>query len=981
MMNKSRVKFTSAMLFKVIFASTSIISLAGCANMFDSPETAVVEPKKTLGELYFEPVPLNHDPLPDNGLENLRDAYTGLLNVLDDPETLKIVQYRLADLEILLAEQKQEVGSVVLEQGYFDLAIAQYQQILAQHPNQRDNAEVLYQLAKSYDLQGQSQQSLEVIEQLLNDYPHSMYAPELYFRKGEILFNRSDYLGAIAAYSKVLENGESNDYYMTSAYMLGWSYYKSEQYNFSLRAFTRLLDQKLPNSVIDSHMLRELRSEQQLESLAVGEKRLVNDSIRMMALMFSYQGAEQSLLSFYQEVGGRHYENLLYDRLGQQFLNEDRFRDGALVYRAFTDVHPEHNQAPFFAVKQIDAFILGDFPTLVLPAKQRFIGEYGIHGPYWSDWGQLLQDEVKPFLKAYLQELAQFEHSKAQLLSNANAAADSDTTQLSNVAENRQKSLQAYEQAANLYRQFIETFPRDDLTPEITFNLAESLFESQQYAAAIEAFEKYAYRYLKEPRAAEAGYAAILAFRELRAKLTDPLEQQRWQDEQLASQQQFVNRFARDPRADKVLYDSMQQQFDLARYLGAIESAEQLLAWKPEIEQIRRIAGMQVIAHSEFALEQYQRAENSYQLILTNIGQDDPRYADMLDRLAASIYKQAEANLAKQYVSLAIDDFLRVIEKAPLSKVRVTAQYDAASYLLEMAQWQQGIELLEDFRQRFPQHPLLVGIRDKLIFAYQQNQNWLLAAQELNQVWQQQPETETGREALFVAAQYFKKAGETQQALEAYRNYANTYTLPFDDATEARFEMSEFYLVAQDDSKRRFWLNKLIEADAQAGAGRTDRSRYLAAMSSMVFAEDALQTFQHIKLTLPLKSSLAKKRGALDTAMSLLNHTLDYKIAEFSTAANYKIAEIYAQLARDLIASERPKGLNALELEQYDILLEEQAYPFEEQAIEVHEANIKRSWQGVYDRWVSESFAALSALLPGRYNKVEKVAEVVDEIY
>ena len=59
----------------------------------------------------------------------------------------------------------------------------------------------------------------------------------------------------------------------------------------------------------------------------------------------------------------------------------------------------------------------------------------------------------------------------------------------------------------------------------------------------------------------------------------------------------------------------------------------------------------------------------------------------------------------------------------------------------------------------------------------------------------------------------------------------------------------------------------------------------------------------------------------------------------------------------------------------------EQAYPFEEKAIEIHEANSKRSHQGTYDDWVKQSFNALAKLLPARYNKAETRVEVSNEIY
>ena len=86
------------------------------------------------------------------------------------------------------------------------------------------------------------------------------------------------------------------------------------------------------------------------------------------------------------------------------------------------------------------------------------------------------------------------------------------------------------------------------------------------------------------------------------------------------------------------------------------------------------------------------------------------------------------------------------------------------------------------------------------------------------------------------------------------------------------------------------------------------------------------------------------------------------------------------QLSRDLMASDRPKGLNELELEQYEILLEEQAFPFEDNAIDIHEQNASRSWNGIYDKWVKESFASLKELLPGRYDKSEVIGGIVNAL-
>jgi tetratricopeptide (TPR) repeat protein len=88
------------------------------------------------------------------------------------------------------------------------------------------------------------------------------------------------------------------------------------------------------------------------------------------------------------------------------------------------------------------------------------------------------------------------------------------------------------------------------------------------------------------------------------------------------------------------------------------------------------------------------------------------------------------------------------------------------------------------------------------------------------------------------------------------------------------------------------------------------------------------------------------------------------------------MADLYRDLGRALLESERPRDLSAEELEQYDLLLEEQAFPFEEKAIGIHERNVRRAAEGVYDEWVRRSYADLAQLKPGRYARAERDAGV-----
>src|SRR5690606_24510049 len=109
----------------------------------------------------------------------------------------------------------------------------------------------------------------------------------------------------------------------------------------------------------------------------------------------------------------------------------------------------------------------------------------------------------------------------------------------------------------------------------------------------------------------------------------------------------------------------------------------------------------------------------------------------------------------------------------------------------------------------------------------------------------------------------------------------------------------------------------------------------------------------------------------MEKVLAIYGQALDYGVAEVTTAATYGMAELYRTMGADLLESERPKGLDEEALEQYEVLLEEQAFPFEEKAIELHEANAARVRDGVYDAWVQRSFDALAQLVPARYARTE----------
>jgi hypothetical protein len=197
---------------------------------------------------------------------------------------------------------------------------------------------------------------------------------------------------------------------------------------------------------------------------------------------------------------------------------------------------------------------------------------------------------------------------------------------------------------------------------------------------------------------------------------------------------------------------------------------------------------------------------------------------------------------------------------------------------------------------------------------------------------------------------------------------------------EARYRLARIARQDGNGARELAWMKELLQVDQGGGSARTDRTRYLAATAALTLAAPVYDEYHKVALVEPLKAQLKLKKAKLEEALKAYTLAADYGVADVATQSTYRIAELYHDFGRALLASQRPKGLSKDELEQYDVLLEEQAYPFEEKAIALHEVNAHHSTDGIYDEWVRKSYGALGELRPVRYGKTERSEVAIDAI-
>ncbi len=881
-----------------------------------------------------------------------RENYRRFLELADgdplQPEALR----RLADLELEATESAAADADAAAAAAGYDDAIGLYRELLATYPDYDRNDLVLYQLARACESSGRREEALAVLDELIAEWPETVHRYEAQFRRGEMLFVLRRYAAAESAYRSLAEAGPDTGFHQQALYKLGWSRFKLGRHEDSLEPFFALLDLRLPPGPADRDAM--------LEPLDGADRELVADTFRALSISFSYLQGAGSIDAYLDTRPTPHYAHVIYRNLGDLYLEKERYDDAADTYRAFVDRYPSHLRAPHLLMQVAGAYEAGGFPTLVLDAKEQFVDRYGMDRPWWDGREPGEHGEVVAYLKSGLTDLARHYHAEAQ---RGGDAGD-------------------YRQAARWYRRYLEYFPDEPGSAGTHFLLAEILFESGDFRAATDEYEATAYGYPFHDKAAEAGYAALLAYRRHETDLADDARTA-WRDRYTESALRFASTFPDHPESGAVMTSIAEDLFRRGDFERAIEVAGDVVAKVPPVAASLEETAWRVIAHSEFDLGRYAPAETAYLALRARLDPDDAdALAEVRRRIAASIYRQGEIARDAGDREGAVGHFLRVAEVVPAAAIRETAEYDAAAVLIEMQAWTRAGQVLEAFRAAYPDSEHRDEVTRRLAVVYLESGARGRAADEFRRIAAAPGAAPTmQREALWQAAELYRETASAAAEAETLADLVRRFPAPVPEAIEARQRLADLAGEAGDAAARRHWLEAIVTADGAAGAARTDRTRYLAATASLELAEPKRQSFAALRLTDPLDRSLAAKKAVMEELLAAYGRAADYGVAGVTTAATYRIAEVYHRFSRDLMDSERPGGLDELALEQYEILLEEQAFPFEEKAIELHEVNAARASAGVYDEWVRRSFEDLATLMPARYAKAEKTEDVVSGLY
>jgi outer membrane protein assembly factor BamD (BamD/ComL family) len=927
----------------LIIASVSLTSCYKAAETRPSLADIDVSPDNlSVGDSHIEP----------KSEEEIRMAYYNYLSSADIDDNSRVnALNRLADLEYdystsLLRRDENQEGKIsndttdILYDAQLTKTITLLNAAIKDYPSADNLDTLLYQLAKAYDQKGAHQQAIEALAIIARDHPKSPYYAEAQFRLAEHAFSNQDYAAAEEAYTEAIYAEENQIFFEKSLFKRGWSRFKQQYYTDAVDDF------------LDAVLHHEFDS---IDTLSKAELEQFNEYFRSIGLAFSYLGGPEPLHDYLQQRPDHRYVYQTYAVLSEIYLQQERYSDAVETLNQYSKYYPDSAKIPYVHLKIIEIWKDSGFIHKLYSAIDDFYLEYNPSSDYWDsrEPDSELNREIRQSLRAYIVAIAGYYHNKYQASSRKND----------------------YDNAALWYQRHLEHYSTYAQQDNIYFLYGELLAQNNAYQEAFKYYELAAYENdLIVHR--DAAYASIISSYNL-------LQHNKNHDDYLAKHIDYALRYAQqypaEARTQKLALHAAEVAYKSGDYKSTIELADIIIANNPANTDNYVVS---LKAESYYSLNELEESESIFRelLAMDNLTKDQRTLYE--NRLARSVYKQGEQAQKDGNIPQAIDHFSRISSLAPYTTIAATGLYDAIALNMQHKQWEQAIDQIHRFRSTYPDHDLQADISKKLSAAYLQSDQGIKAAQEFENMSVLVSDTTVQAAALWQAADLYISKNQPDDAIRSYQEYTRKFPTPYDQYLEAMNKLTELHIEKGETKTANSWRKKIVAADGKAlNNVKTERTKHITSYAYLGLAQYEKEQFDTIKLTLPLDKSLRKKKSRMQASIKLYGQASKYRLYEVSTESSYSIALIYKDFSKALLDSDRPSNLNEEELDQYEILLEDQAFPFEDKAIEFFEINLARIKDGFYNDWIRKAHQELKTLFPARYARKPKLDTYIDKLH
>lgn len=318
-------------------------------------------------------------------------------------------------------------------------------------------------------------------------------------------------------------------------------------------------------------------------------------------------------------------------------------------------------------------------------------------------------------------------------------------------------------------------------------------------------------------------------------------------DKAVGSYERFLKTFPESELANQARYQGAEALYALKKYEPAIKQYEQVLAAQPDGP---------LAAFAAFGIA----------LCRADQGQDDKAAAQ----------------------------FGRVVGEYPKSELAPQARYRQARALMARQAWADAAEVLRTLLRESPKHALARGATVSLAYCLQEQKDWAGAAASFRDAVEKHADTNDLPRLYYDQAWAWREAGQTNDALGAFRALADTF--PADPlAADANFHLAEAdYALAAAPG---------LPADRQGRSLDEARARYTRVLEAAARGPLADKAHYRLGWSWWLQGRFAEAAAAFDRVV------LEFPASELRAESLFQAGQAHARSGQAERAVERYKAL------------------------------------------------------------------------
>jgi|GEM_PF-2514463 len=827
---------------------------------------------------------------------------------------LAMIQY---DRQLKLYEQgklKQEPTEPVLE---FEKALSINQQIIEQYPDVPYINKVLYRTGICLFETGKRDSAKQLFLKVTDGSIDSTYYADLLFRLGECYFDEGDYEQAIEAYKQILENWKS-PFFAMALYKIGWCHYRLNHYSDAISTFYYLLN--------DIKILENINS----ELLGITQVQLKDEIMEYITISFSDFGGAASLFNFIESMGGSSYTPFLLHKLGNIYLKRDFYEDALEALNLLINKFPYYERLPEIFMVFFECFeTMGDMNKAYMLHDQLI----AYCGPK-SKWAQLHKSPGDQ--QMFESTLKEIDYKIATpLLSTADSLY---------AAKN-------YREGVEKYSYFLKLFKTDERADHASFCLGECYFNLTEYENAAVAYKNIVLNIPRSQLREDAAYNYTVCYDQVFNRSNLSLDDDNVSVKQTKELKDLIfachNFLKWCPRSNKepeiklklgeIFYRKNLYDIGEKYVRSALVS---IMKDKRGVEH--KTNALNLLAQLNFKQEKFKNTELLSQLLI----KENPDSAELVERsnkmLASTSFKIGEKLKSSGKNELAAWKFEQAASKSSDPNIAEASLFEAAIQYEQAQQHSRAALKFESFYSKYPasEHAKEAIYRAALL--REKMGQYQLASRNYITLHELTPGTAEGSAALLNAGLAYEKDKDWYSMIETLKRFVMKYPTDYDHIFEAMFKIGYAYEQKGMIQQANLEYKKLINKYDQLKASGEFADEYFAAEATFRLAEIEHDNFKTIKLAPPLQVNLKRKQTKFNDLLKYYVDVAKFNIAEWTTAAFYKLGLAYEEFCQDILESPSPPNLQGDDLETYWTTINQQwVIPLQKEALKYYQTNEK----------------------------------------